>query len=666
MKSLLIEIGVEELPAAPLIKALGEIEQKYKNALNANGFESDFEFNYTPRRVVFFHKDFPTSLGDRTEIVYGPPAASSYIDGKFTPAAVGFAKKCGVEVENLSRSMQKGREVLSYEQKIKATPIEELLSKVLAEFLGSLNLGKTMRWGSSHYEFLRPVRTLAVIRKDKTIECELFGVRSDRFTYAHRSYSSDPQEITDTDNYAEFLEKRGVILSAEKRREIILNQFKAIEKANNISIEIDEKLLDEVAAITEYPTALLGKFDKEFLELPSEVIITSMKTNQRYFAVFENGSLANKFIVVSNALTSDFSAVIAGNEKVLRPRLSDAMFFWRNDLKNGLNSEPLKTITYAQGLGTIYDKQTREAEIVRRLTEFWLLENRSAIEAAQIGKCDLATQMVYEFTELQGVMGMRYAEKLGFDRAVALAVFEQYLPCGEDSPLPESEAGALLSIAAKLDSLMSLFSIGLIPSGSKDPLALRRAAASIERIVISRGWTLPLSSFLAHFCDIYKSFDLALLSAFFKERLYGVLKAKESIVRAVLAAKDDDILSIAKKTRALAALAESGDFKENFAVFKRVANILKECDIARLGAVDERLFETHEERALFAAFSAIEEVESDRLLSALFGLRELLGKFFDAVMVNADDEKIRKNRLALIAQIYSRFLLIADIKEISF
>jgi glycyl-tRNA synthetase beta chain len=662
LKPLLIEIGFEELPAAPLLRELGAIETKYKNALKEFSLYSLFSFDFTPRRFVFFHKTFPRAQDSFTETLFGPPVSS----GLESNAAIGFAKKCGATSADLIRLVQKGREVFAYEKRVEGKPLEKVLGAMLEGFLKSLNVGKTMRWGGFSYEFARPVRWLIAQYGEQTINCELFGVKSGGSTFAHRSHSFEPQQIEKAENYETFLANCGVILSARKRRETILKQFERIEKNSGLKIEIDEDLLDEVIAITEYPTALLGGFDKRFLELPSEIIIASMKTNQRYFAVFENGELTNRFVVVANALTDDFSAVIAGNEKVLRPRLSDALFFWQNDLKNGLRDEPLKQISYAQGLGTIWDKQEREREIVKRLQSFFGIKDEFIDRAAALSKRDLATQIVYEFTELQGVMGMRYALKLGENETVARAIYEQYLPLGEEGAPPKTQTGAFLAIATKIDALMSLFSIGLIPSGSKDPFALRRAAASIAKIAVDRNLALPIGAFIRSLKDLYKPFDYALLEGFFKERLYFVLGAPQSILKAVLATGDDDVLTIAQKTRALEQISKSDGFKENVSLFKRVANILKDQELSALSSADASLFEAKEEHELYEAFGSIDAEGVSDLLEALFALKEPLDRFFNAVMVNVENPAIRANRLSLLAAIYRRFLTIADIKEIGF
>jgi glycyl-tRNA synthetase beta chain len=655
---------MEEAPAAPLIRELDEIENKYKSALEAFGFVSSFAFDFTPRRLVFFHRTFSEARKDREQIIYGPPIDDAIASGKPTLAALGFAKKCGVAFEELGRSTQKGREVLSCAKRAETKPLNEVLGDLLTRFLKSLNLGKTMRWGDGAYEFARPVRWLLALYGEEKIDCELFGVRSGDVTFAHRSFSFEPQKVPSAENFESFLCDRGVVLSAKKRRETILTQFAKIEKENNLRIEIDEALLDEVTAITEYPTAALGGFDRRFLELPKEAIITSMKTNQRYFAVFENDELSNRFVVVANAFTDDLSAVIAGNEKVLRPRLADALFFWRNDLKNGLRDEPLKQISFAQNLGSIYDKQEREKEIVKRLQTFFGVQDEFADRAAALGKRDLAAQTTNEFPELQGVMGMRYAQKSGESEAVARAICEQYMPLGEESALPASQSGALLAIATKIDNLISLFSAGLVPTGSKDPFALRRAAASIARIALDRGWSLSIGALTQTLSDLYRPFDRAALTNFFTERLYAVLDGSQSVVKAVIAAGEEDIAEIAKKVAALETITKDSAFKENFSLFKRLANILKDQNV--LAAINPALFETDEERELFEAAKSVKAGGYLETLKELFALKTPLDRFFDAVMVNAENPSIRSNRLALLQSVYGRFLTIADIKEISF
>lgn len=667
MKPLLIEIGVEELPGVPLVKELPVLHEKYQAACRAFNLEIESTFEYTPRRLVFWHPRCPERQSDAHEELFGPPREAAFKEGVPSPAAIGFAKKCGVAIESIGFAQQKGREVLYFKKSITGKALEEIIGAVIEHFLKSLNFGKTMRWGGNSFEFVRPVRWLNVLHGERVLPCEVFGVRSDAITFGHRMFSYDAQRVNSTEHFEDFLLKRGVMLSAAKRRGKILADFEALERAyEGLSIERDETLLDEVVAITEHPTALLGGFDERFLQLPQEVIITTMKSHQRYFPVFQNGKLTNRFVVVSNALSDDFSAVTAGNEKVLRPRLSDALFFWNNDLAKGLCNEGLKKILYVQGLGTLHDKLERECKAAAALEKFFGLNDPHLRRAAELSKADLTSQMVYEFTELQGIMGMHYARAAGEAEVVATAIWEQYLPLGEASQLPATQTGALLSLATKLDSLFALFSIGHIPSGSKDPLALRRAAASVIRIVIDRGWSCPLDALAALLADLYKPFDTRQLVEFIQERLLNVLEVNPSILKAVLETGESDLLLIARKAQALSRVSAKPGFKEDFSTFKRVANILKDQEAARLGAVNPALFEQAEEKALYDRFKTIGESDYEKLLIALFGLKPVLDAYFDAVMVNAENAQIKTNRLATMAEIYQAFRQVADIKEISF
>ncbi|HAC70981.1 MAG TPA: glycine--tRNA ligase subunit beta, partial [Arcobacter skirrowii] len=406
LKPLLIEIGVEELPAIPFLQELPNIEKKWQSILEKNSLLCNFELFYTPRRLVLWHREFKVKQDDIEAENIGAPKAIAFKDGSFTKAAQSFAQKCGVSVDELEfKDFGKG-EVLYYKQQIKGLESKELLNSMINEFISTLNFGKSMRWGSRSDSFIRPIRFLSVMLENEIIPAQLFGVDSSNISYGHRMQSYEPFVFNDVGDYFCKLDKYGVILYQDERREKILKQLKEIEIKHNIQIELDMELLDEVVAITEYPTALIGKFDEEFLTLPPEVIVTSMKANQRYFAVYKDGKLTNSFIVVSNALTDDFGYIIAGNEKVLRPRLADAMFFYKNDIKNGLSNEGLKKLVFVEGLGTVYDKCEREAKIASYLANKLGVNEVELIQkAVMLSKADLMSEMVYEFTELQGLMG---------------------------------------------------------------------------------------------------------------------------------------------------------------------------------------------------------------------------------------------------------------------
>jgi glycyl-tRNA synthetase beta chain len=600
IKPLLIEIGVEELPAVPFLKELPNIEKIWTDILEQNKLLCGFNFYYTPRRFVFWHREFPISQEDSTQEFFGAPVAIAYKDGVATPAANGFAKKCGVELEELQTITKNGNEVLYYKKEIKGQDSKDLLEDMVNQFISKLNFGKSMRWASRSDSFIRPIRNLSIVLGDQLVQAELFGVQSKKSAFAHRMVSYEPFEFDFAGDYFCKLDKNGVILYQDERRSIILDQMKKIENQHDIKIDIDEDLLDEIVAITEYPTALLGSFDEEFLTLPQEVIVNSMKEHQRYFAVFKDGKIQNKFIVVSNAKTDDFSLIVSGNEKVLRPRLADAMFFYKNDLKNGLSNEGLKNILFLKGLGTVYDKSLREAKIAQYLADIYNIQDKELLEkTVMLSKADLMSEMVYEFTELQGLMGYYYAKAAGEDEKLYTAIKEQYLPDGENSEVPSSTFSSIVALSAKLDSLFALFSVGKIPTGSKDPFALRRAAAGIVRISRENNLPLNFEKIMNDLSYLYDNLDQNKVMEFFTERLYQIFNINSSVVKAVLNSGEKDILELSKKLDALAPIVQSSQYKDMSSTFKRVANIIKDIDINNHLSVDENLFEQDEEKELY-------------------------------------------------------------------
>ena len=670
LKPLLIEVGVEELPAVPLLKKLKEIEKKYVDILEEYSLLCEFEFYYTPRRLVLWHPEFKTSQDDSVEEFFGAPVAVAFKDGEPTPAALGFAKKCGVSLDELGRGEKNGKEVLYYKKDVKGKPAEELLNDIVNKWITSLDFGKSMRWASNKESFIRPIRWLNIMFGDEKVDAELFGVKSKKHTYVHRISNFDSLEVDGIKDYFNTLKEGGVTLYQDQRRTDIQESFSKLESENGIKIEVDEDLLDEVIAITENPTPLLGSFDEKFLTLPPEVIITSMKEHQRYFPVFKDGKLINKFCVVSNALTNDFSDVIEGNERVLRPRLADGLFFWENDLKNGLSTDGLEKAAFFKGLGSVKDKIERETKIANKLYELYTPDaNKDDLnKAIALAKADLMSEMVYEFTELQGIMGGYYALKAGHSQEVATAITEQYLPEGEDSELPSTKLSAIIAMSLKLDTLIALFSINQIPTGSRDPFALRRAVNGIIRIVNEYGFEFDIVATVKELAKDYAEFDMAKLEAFILERVKQYYKVNPSIVEAVVASGERELLAVGKKIEALNNIANSSGFKDATSTFKRVSNITKDIDLSVDMIVDEALFEDEAEKVLNSEFNKVvsatyESYEEE--LDALVGLKPNLDKFFEDVMVNAEDEKVRNNRKSLVANIYKSILKIADIKEVS-
>ncbi|MEA3455801.1 MAG: glycine--tRNA ligase subunit beta [Campylobacterota bacterium] len=677
---LLIEIGVEELPAIPLLKIVNSMENSWKKILESYKLGTDFEFIYTPRRLVLKHKAMPVKQDDSTIELMGPPVAAAIKDGEITKAGEGFARKCAVSFDALDRFDNNGREVLYFKKEEKGLSTVELLEEMISKWIDAMAFGKMMRWGSRSDEFIRPVRWLQVRLGEAAVPVELFGVQSGTQTFVHRMVNFDPVEVKSIDAYDRVLEEGAVTLYPSEREANILAQFDALEVEEGVIIERDRALLAEIVAITENPKALLGSFDESFLELPPEVIITSMKEHQRYFAVYERNGLSNKFVVVSNAFTDDYSKVVAGNERVLKPRLADGMFFYYNDLRKGLSTDGLETIQFMDGLGSLQDKILRESDIAIRLLTRYIDQveketgkksaelERLMDRAVKLAKADLTSEMVYEFTELQGLMGYYYAKALGEDPLVYMAIKEQYMPVGEGAELPSSIFSSIVAMSIKLDTLLGLFSVGKIPTGSKDPFALRRAVNGIIRIVTTYDLSFEIEEVLDLLKERYAAFDLSKLEAFIIERIYKSLDANPSVIAAVLASGERDINEIAKKVAALGKIVSSKEFKEQFSTFKRVANITKDVDLNTALDIDVTLFSEDAEVTLYNAYERVANQSYDDYqsrLEALFGLKPELDSYFDNVMVNVEDETVQRNRQNMIASVYKTFRDVADIKEIS-
>jgi len=679
-KSLLIEIGVEELPAIPLLKIVKNIEKSWKNILDEYRLTSDFEFIYTPRRLVLKHDSMPLKQADNSIEFFGPPLMVAFRDGAVTKAGEGFARKCGVSFEELGQIEKNGKECLYFKKEQEGIATVELLEEMLVKWLSSMAFGKMMRWGARSDEFIRPIRWLQVRLDNDSVDIELFGVKSDTKTFVHRMVNFDAVEVAEISEYNQILADGKVSLYPKDREAKILFEFDKLEEEHNITIERDLDLLSEVVAITENPKALLGSFDELFLELPPEAIITSMKEHQRYFPVFENNKLSNKFIVVSNAVTDDYSKVIAGNERVLKPRLADGLFFYRNDLNRGLITDGLEKITFMDGLGSLTDKINREKKIAKKLLLLYIEQVKKETgkseselidlmnETVSLAKADLTSEMVYEFTELQGLMGYYYAKALGKDDLLSQSLKEQYFPLGEGAELPSSTFSAIVSMSIKLDTLMGLFSVGKIPTGSKDPFALRRAVNGIVRMVIKYDLAFNIDEVVDMLNELYCDYDTEKLKDFIIERIKKSLQANPSVIMAVLESGERDINEIAKKVSALNNIVSQKSFKEQFTIFKRVANISKEVNLENDLNVNVDLFSESIESELYNEYKNIikKEYKSyEDKLKAMFSLKSKLDSYFDDVMVNVEDIEIRNNRKNTIASIYKSFKEIADIKEIS-
>ncbi|MCI6989481.1 MAG: glycine--tRNA ligase subunit beta [Campylobacter sp.] len=669
--SLLIEIGVEELPAIPFLKEYPNIAPKWQSVLKKFKLDSEFKLYFTPRRIVIFHKSFASKQDDFITQKIGAPKAVALKGGEWSKAASSFAQKNGLSLDELEFKVVDGKEVLYHEELIKGQSTDEVLPEMVSEFLGSLHFGKTMKWGSGEYSFIRPVRSLMCLLDDKNVDMEIYGVKSASGFLPHRDFSYNPIKISSADEYFVSLKTHGIILDPKDREAKILDEFNQIQKIHGIEIEIDKTLLDEVVAITEYPTAVVGEFESEFLSVPKEVIIISMKENQRYFPAFSTGNLSNKFVAVINSLSSDTGLIIKGNEKVLRARLSDAMFFYKIDNEIGLKPEKLKNVTYMKELGSMWDKTLREIEVAKelckiyseKLSQYYEDYKSDIIRAITLSKADLCTNMVGEFSELQGIMGAYYAKNMGEKDKICTAIKEQYLPTGEQSELPSTLLSAVVALSCKLDSLMGLFSINKIPTGTKDPYALRRASLGVLKIALDNNLKFDIDEILRAIAPNYEKFNLDKLKNFIFDRIYTLYDINPSIIKACL--RNSDVRCVNSAILALNDIVNEDGFEAKFDTFKRLANIIKD---EKIGEIDESLLELDAEKELFSAYMGLSVTDADiySYLQELFSLKDNIDKFFDEVMINVDNQAIKNNRIAIIGAIYNSFLKIADIKEISF
>lgn len=688
--SLLIEIFTEELPYSAIKKEFKNILPKFSEILKkyrldsaesidkthnlANIAESNIDFFYTPRRLIFYIRNFPLKQYDEIKEFFGPPLNIAYDNNKPTNATKSFLSKLNITLDDVQIKQKNGKECLYFATKDIGQNARNLLENIIDDFLESLNFDKKMYWGDVENAFVRPIRNIFVLLDDEFITMENLA-KTYKFTqsamiYPHRNFNA--KAIKSTKEYFEFLDNNAVIYSQFTRKERILSQIKQCD----LFVEIDEELLDEIIAICEYPNILKCEFDEKFLMLPKEVIVTSMKINQKYFATYKDASfstLNNAFIVVCNSINP--SEIIAkGNVKVLSARLEDALFFYQNDIKN-FNAkhcdERLKNIEFIKNGGSLWDKVERENMIGRiilqNLKVYSTLDEafcQDVTLALNISKNDLLSEMVGEFGELQGIMGGYYAKNAMLNDTISNAIKEQYLPSG--TKLPQSLSGGILSIANKLDSVLSLFALDKIPSGSKDPFALRRSANGILKIIESFNLHLDLSAILSQLTNHYKKIDIAKIQDFFYERLEGVLEVNQSLINAALKSKESDLLELINKIKALNLIAQSPDKNDFKVLFKRVANILSEVST---NEINKELLVESSEKELYKKIIAFQKVDftthNDRI-KALLDFKDILAKFFDEVLINVDDKFLKENRILLIKAVYEEFFKVGDIKEISF
>jgi glycyl-tRNA synthetase beta chain len=688
-RDFLVEIGTEELPPKSLFtlaKAFADgVEQGLRDANVSHG---KAEWFATPRRLAVRIADMAAQQPDQEIKRLGPALSNAYdAGGQPTKAALGFAASCGVAIEELQQADGPKGRVLQYVGVKAGQATAAVLPTIVTAALNALPVAKRMRWGAGTQEFVRPVHWIVMLLGSAVVDAEILGIRSGKESRGHRFHAPKPIVIASPAKYPEVLREKGrVVVDVNARRESIRSGVTEIATSVGGIAVIEDALLDEVTALVEWPVPLAGRFDARFLELPAEVPIATMQDHQRYFPVRDaNGKLMNHFITVANIESRDPGKVRDGNERVVRPRLADAAFFWETDRKQQLEArrESLRAVTFQNKLGSLFDKSARVAVLAKRIAESIGGDVNLAERAALLSKCDLLTLMVGEFPELQGLMGRYYAQLDGEDGDVAAALEEQYWPRFSGDQLPVTRTGLALALADKLDTIAGVFSIGQKPSGTRDPFGLRRAALGILRTMIERSLDADLLQLIT---AAVSSQPVAAppetvdeIWTYLMERLRSwYLEANSSspitteMFDAVLASRSHSPLDLDIRLRALQAFLALPDAESLAAANKRIANILRKVSAEVSGAVDTvRLIEPAEQQ-LFQHVVAMERAVNSLLarreyaaaLSQLASLREDVDKFFDSVMVMAEDPEVRANRLGLLVRLRGLFLQIADLSRL--
>ena len=682
--TLLLELGAEELPPT----ALDALSDAFAAGIEKGLQEAEIPFQAvtayaTPRRLAVQVTGLADKQPDREVERRGPALAAAFKDGAPTKAAEGFARSCGVSVDDLIHLETDKGTWLGYREQQQGDSVQALLPEMVRKTLQSLPVPKNMRWGASRVEFSRPVHWLVALYGNEVIAAEALGLQASRTTYGHRFHAPDAIQLEHADDYLAALENAYVLADRQRRRERIREQVLAEAEVQEANAVIDEDLLVEVSGLVEWPVALTGSFDERFLEVPAECLISSMKANQKYFHLLDDqGKLKPLFITISNIESQDPDQVISGNEKVIRPRLADAAFFYDTDRKHTLASRipQLESVVFQQQLGTLADKARRSTAIATFIAERIQGDVAHAQRAVALAKCDLVTEMVLEFPELQGIMGRYYAEQDGEPAEVAQALEEQYLPRFASDAIPQSLTGQALALADRLDTLVGIFGIGQRPTGAKDPFALRRASIGVLNILVKGELNLDLRELLQVAADQHQSLPKAeglvedvLTYILDRFRAWGQEEGiSAEMYLAVRARPVTKPLDFARRLRAVKAFAQREEAAALAAANKRVSNILSKQEHDGSTQVEASLLQEAAEKALFEAVTASQQQvaplfakgDYQQALDALATLREPVDAFFDQVMVMADDDAIRRNRLALLASLQALFLEVADISQL--
>lgn len=684
--SLLIEIGTEELPP----KALKTLRDAFSKELQQGLESAQLSFSTitsyaSPRRLALIVDELAAAQADRQEQRRGPAVQAAFdADGNPTKAAMGFAASCGVSVDQLTRLKTDKGEWLAYNLAVQGQTVQALIPSMVEQALNKLPIPKRMRWGQGEVSFVRPVHWVVLMYGDTLIPATVMDIETGTQSRGHRFHQADPITLSGAASYVSDMLAAKVRVDFEARRSLIAEQIEKTAQDLGGEAVIDQALLDEVTALNEWPMPIAGQFDEAFLSLPKEVLIATMKGHQKYFHVVDaNGDLLPHFITLSNIESRHPETVKAGNERVIRPRLSDSAHFWKTDCASGFDTwnTALETVVFQAKLGTVADKVKRVSAIAGWIASQWGEDATLTQRAAALSKADLMSEMVGEFPELQGIMGRYYALEQGEPAAVADALDEQYMPRFAGDQLPQGAAGQAVSIADKLDTLIGIFGIGQAPTGVKDPFALRRAALGVLRILIEQKRDLDLAEALTFARDQFteqltESAVTDQVLEYMLERLRGYYTDQNvptTVFDAVLARRPSRPTDFDQRIHAVMAFRDLPEAESLAAANKRISNILKKQESESRATLDPARLEDPAEKNLVAALADVKSAIEPNLaaqeyapaLAGMAKLRDPVDAFFDQVMVMCDDEALRENRLALLSELQALFLQVADISRLS-
>lgn len=708
MASFLLEVGTEELPASFVSSAIAQWKERIPQSLSANTLNSDqVEVYGTPRRLAVLIKDLPLQQPDREEEIKGPPVQAAFKDGKPTPAAEGFAKKQGVDVSSFEiRPTEKG-EFVFVQKKIPGRPVADILTELIPNWISGLEGKRLMRWSDGDMRFSRPIRTLVALLDDAVLPIEFTNgsetTKSDRLSQGHRVLHPEPVTISHAEDYISTLRYSYVIVNDKEREATIKQQIAAAAEDLQGHVEIYPELLEEVINLVEWPSPVVGKFEQEFLELPSEVITTVMVSHQRYFPIFKSEKskeLLPYFVTISNGNPAKSDIIALGNERVIRARLADGRYFYEKDLEQPLSDflPALEKVTFQEDLGSLRSKVNRICRIVELISSQLQLsetDKNNILRAALLCKADLVSNMVYEFPELQGIMGEKYAEASKETEAVSKAIFEHYLPRNAEDTLPTSLTGQVVGIADRLDTLVSIFGLGMIPSGSSDPFALRRAANAVVNITWAGKLAINLQQLIEqiaiNFASEFKKDAPQLitnLKEFFLQRVRTLLQEEKSLdydlVNAVLGENDpeyteralQDLLDVLERATFLQEIRKNGTLEKIYETVNRSTRLaaqgnLDTIQLNPVNLVQENLFQKSSESAFFNAIvelvpqteSAKQSRNYQQLVTALEKINPTVSTFFDgpeSVLVMDSNPDIKRNRLNMLGLLRNHARVLAD------